>query len=191
MSKDIMVDLETLDTAPTAVVLSIGACRVDWDNECITDEFYRVISVESCAEAGLTTSSDTKSWWDRQSPEARKVFTDPNVPLQQALIEFAAYLEPFDRKKVRIWGNGSDFDNVILSNAYQTLNFETPWRFYNNRCFRTVNKTFGPFQYAMDTESHRGGVYHNALDDAIYQAKRLLKLKPWMDHVWRPVSGGI
>ncbi len=170
---DIMVDLETLDTRPSAIILSIGACRVNWDKGEITDRFYRVVDVQSCKDAGLTESAETRAWWNKQSPEARRVFTDPSVPLIQALSDFATYLKFFNSSKVEVWGNGSDFDNVILINAYDALGLDAPWRFYNNRCFRTVRKTLAH----CIQEPKRQGTYHNALDDAIFQAEILLQLK--------------
>ncbi len=170
---DVMVDLETLDTKPSAVILSIGACVVDLDAGKISDHFYRVISVESCLEAGLTESASTKAWWDKQSPEARKVFTDPSISLTQALVEFGKYLKFFGSGTVKLWGNGSDFDNTILIHAYDKIGLDAPWRFYNNRCFRTIKNAMSDHIQVPARE----GTYHNALDDAIYQAKILLQLK--------------
>lgn len=170
---DIMIDLETLDTTPTSVILSIGACRIEWEKEEIVDPFYRVVDVQSCLAAGLTESWSTKEWWSRQSEEARRVFTDPSVSLLQALADFATYLKIFGARDVRVWGNGSDFDNVILTNAYNALDLDAPWRFYNNRCFRTMKASFKDHII----EPVREGTYHNALDDAKHQAGILLQLK--------------
>lgn len=176
MSNDIMVDLETLDTRASSIILSIGACRVDWNNNEVSDPFYRVINIESCRAIGLTESASTRAWWDRQSEEAKSIFTDPCIDIQDALIDFANYLRPFDHKKVRIWGNGSDFDNTILIHAYDALGLDAPWRFYNNRCFRTVKSIMS--HLIMDIK--REGTYHNALDDAKHQARMLLQLRDYI-----------
>lgn len=172
MSQHIMVDLETLDTKPTAIILSIGACRVNFNTGEPTDPFYRVISVDSCKEVGLTESESTRKWWDGQSEEARRVFTDPSVPLLQGLSDFSTYLRQFGVGNLKLWGCGSDFDNVILSNAYEALGSQAPWRFYNNRCYRTIKKAL---EHHIE-EPVREGVYHNALDDAMHQAWVLLQL---------------
>jgi len=173
MSTDVMVDLETLDTRPSAVILSIGACLVNWRTGEPSNPFYAVVDLASSREAGLTESPDTLAWWNRQSPEARRVFTDPSVSLDEALSLFAHYLRGFNSKDVKIWGNGSDFDNVILANAYDALSYDAPWRFYNNRCFRTVKNVMSDRIQEID----RAGTYHNALDDAMHQARILLQLK--------------
>lgn len=170
---DIMVDLETLDTRQTATILSIGACRIDWEKGEITDPFYVVVDEHSCKAIGLTESPSTRAFWDKQPDEARKVFTDPNVSIEVALGQFGNYLRRFGIRSVELWGNGSDFDNTILTNAYDKLNLRAPWMFYNNRCFRTLRKTIGQ----IFVEPEREGTHHNALDDAIHQAKILLLYK--------------
>ena len=176
MSNHIMVDLETLDIRPTAIILSIGACLVNWDKGEPTDPFYRVVEVASCQEVGLTESASTRKWWDGQSEEARKVFTDPGVPLVRALSDFATYVRMFGSSTVKVWGCGSDFDNVILINAYGALGSQAPWRFYNNRCYRTMRDSHSDKLAIPDRE----GTYHNALDDAMHQARILLQLKDYI-----------
>lgn len=167
---NIMVDLETLGTKPTSIILSIGACRITEGEPA--DHFYRVINVASCRDAGLTSDDSTVKWWNSQDENARRVFTDPSVPLFQALADFSTYMRKYGSRSVRLWGNGSDFDNVILNNAFQAVGASTPWMFYNNRCFRTVRKLFG--QNIVEPE--RQGTYHNALDDALHQARILTQI---------------
>lgn len=172
MIQDIMVDLETVNNKPTSGILSIGACRVNWDADLADTPFYMAVQVQTSLDLGLTQSADTMAWWAKQSEEARAVFTDPNaVSVQDALTCFAMYLKSFG--KVRLWGNGSDFDNAILINAYDRMGVDAPWDFWNNRCFRTVKSVHGDRLPKMA----RRGTHHNALHDAIHQAELLLKLK--------------
>jgi hypothetical protein len=175
MSTDIMCDLETLDTANTAVILSIGACVIDWKGETIGDKFYVAIKPESCDKVGLTRSASTEAWWAKQSEEARKVLSDPEaVDLEEALIRFAKWLKTVGQYKTTyVWGNGATFDNTILENAYKACNFNLPWPWYNHRCYRTVKDVCG----LKDREPARVGTYHNALDDAIHQTRTLLLAK--------------
>ena len=171
LGTDIMVDLETLDTRSSAIILSIGACRVTGGEP--DKPFYRVVSVDSCVAIGMTESKSTRAFWDKQPPEARAVFTDPNVSIETALVDFAGYIRSFGSNSVRLWGNGSDFDNTILTSAYDRLGSPTPWRFYNNRCFRTIRKLCG-----VDLqEPERLGTYHNALDDAMHQSRVLTAIR--------------
>lgn len=171
--KNIMVDLETLGTVPGCAILSIGA--VDFSEDGVgSKEFYQPIWTESCNEVFMSQSASTISWWKRQSPEARKVFDDcqdkkRSVPIKAALASFGVYVQSFG-KDVQVWGNGSDFDNAILAVAYDLCDMPLPWRFTNNRCYRTL-KSLHP-----DLQLHRTGTYHNALDDAKTQAEHGVRL---------------
>lgn len=164
-----MVDLETLDTVPGGVILSIGAVMFNTDGLIPTSEFYTVINTDSCVKAGLTTNSQTVEWWNKQLPEARKVLIDANFftssdQLMFGLGKFSVYLDRFN--PVGIWGNGSDFDNAFLSVAYCKAGLPAPWDHRNNRCFRTLKSLVGDTVVKPDST----GVFHNALDDARYQA---------------------
>lgn len=169
---DIMVDLETTDTLPTSSIVSIGACRIDWKNREIVDDFYIVVNQQSGLDLGLTKSESTMKWWETLPPEHRAALDEPGVMLPDALLEFANYLRPFGRRSIQIWGNGSDFDNAILANAFNTCGFQLPWDFWNNRCFRTMNSLYGRVFGKLDNN-------HNALDDARNQARRLLAINPY------------
>lgn len=169
----VMVDLETLGTEPGCQILSIGA--VVFDTSGLGQEFYSPINLASQAAFGLTTNQATVDWWATQSDEAKKVLKDAEVcpqGIQEVLSLFSSWLagvaaynaEHGSNDKLKIWGNGSDFDNMILGKAYELAGIERPWKFYNNRCFRTLKGLF------PHVRAERQGTHHNALDDAKYQA---------------------
>lgn len=185
MTTHIMLDLETLSTLHNARILAIGAVMFSTENG-VYDRFYQAVespSLDSWAETvafsgwtdaqGFHVSRDTLNWWREQSEEAKAVFTDPNAAkIDKALLSFSQWVwsaAPDDRH-VRMWGNGAGFDNVILSTAYRLCNMAQPWKFYNDRCYRTV-KNMHPL-----VEFVRKGTYHNALDDAESQAEHLLAM---------------
>ena len=59
-------------------------------------------------------------WWLQQSDEARSAFKQKGVSMRKALQDFNEYIDAIgNRDEIRIWGNGSDFDNVILTSAYR------------------------------------------------------------------------
>lgn len=175
MTRKIMVDLETLGTQPGSVILSIGAVEFDPDRG-LGAAFYTVISRGSCLLEGLTEDANTLAWWSRQSKEARAVLDQANSPsahtLHHALQDFWAFM----RRDDEVWGNGSDFDNVLLAAAYQATGLPLPWKFWNNRCYRTL-KSLRP-----DVPFVRSGTHHNALDDARTQADHAV-------HILRALKG--
>jgi exodeoxyribonuclease VIII len=164
----ISLDLETLGQKPGAPVVSIGAVAIEGGR--ITREFYAKASLYGQAGLGFTMDESTVVWWLAQSEEARKELTSAKRTdtIKKALERFALWLEDFP--KAHIWGNGSDFDNAILDSAYSICGYDTPWRFWQNRCLRTVKNC------VKVREPKRDGVHHNALDDARYQARLLIAI---------------
>jgi hypothetical protein len=167
MSLDVMLDLETLSSAPDAAIVAIGACvfRTDgkaWD-ETERPTFYRIVNAESAQAMGGRIDASTVKWWARQLEEPRRVLNDERaVNISVALAEFSVWLQ--DVRPSGVWGNGSDFDNVVLRSAWERNFTPAPWSRRQNRCYRTL-KTLRP-----DIAFQPYGVAHNALDDAIAQA---------------------
>ena len=165
---DIMVDLETMGTASTAPVIAIGAVAFKYENGVLTigSEFYRTIDLRSEQKAGAVIEADTVMWWMQQSDAARRKLTSGEVSAHEALQEFALWLVATTNEP-RIWGNGASFDNVILASAYKRHGIALPWKYYNDRCYRTL-KNLAPHIHPVHT-----GTHHNALDDARVQTNHL------------------
>lgn len=172
---DIMVDLETLGQTPGCIILSIGA--VEFGPKGLGKEFYAVVNVADQKKAGLTTDPSTIEWWEKQTPQARQVLAQANnkkesVSLKMALDQLQLFLQSCGNlRNIKVWGNGSDFDNAILAVAHKAALREIGWAFWNNRCFRTI-KGMAP----KSIEPRREGTYHNALDDAKHQARWAIEL---------------
>ena len=172
---EFMVDLETMGSGPTAAIVSIGCVPFDRESLAVSqDEFYTVVDLESSLKAGLTAESSTILWWMTQSEEARtELFSRRRAQLYEALSALRYWMAGLvpaknDRK---VWGNGAAFDNVILSSAYKAVGLETPWNFWNDRCFRTMKNEF-----AHVPLPDRAGLHHKAVDDARYQAECLVEI---------------
>ncbi len=164
-TQHIMLDLETLGTQPGSIVLTIGA--VKFSKLGVTEKFYRAISEENSAALGLTSDVSTRSWWATQSLEAQKAAFAGTESLGESLLAFTEFC---GTEVIRMWGNGSDFDNVLLEEAYRAAGLEVPWKFTGNRCYRTIKNLFPKVQVPSV------GTAHNALDDAIYQANHLIAI---------------
>lgn len=165
----IMLDIESLGTGPDAVITAIGACKFDPSEDEVSEHttFYTRVNPN---QQGRVIDASTVMWWLKQSDAARSMYAgigkEPLLPA--ALMSFGSWCT-----SVRIdgmWGNGSDFDNAILGHAYKQRELPLPWSYGKNRCFRTVKNMLLPKEYVAPV---REGTHHNALDDAIYQARCL------------------
>lgn len=159
----VMIDIETLGTEPGAAILSIGAVVFGTDSaDGFGEKFYVNITGKSNKEFGMTADIDTCMWWFDQSPEARAALKPDAVSLDDALDKLKYWLKGV--MCTRIWANSPSFDLALLKVAYQKTGIACPWRYSQERDFRTVNDL-------VETEPVvREGTHHNALDDAIYQA---------------------
>lgn len=160
-----MLDLETLGQKPGSVIVAIGA--VKFGNGEIIDSFYGRVDPESCVALGLRMDTSTVMWWLKQENTARIEITKPGQHIAEVLRQFSIWLADADAE---IWGNGAGFDNVLLGDAYDRAQLPRPWKFYNDRCYRTM-KSLRP-----DVPMPRDGTHHNALDDAKSQAMHLMAL---------------
>jgi hypothetical protein len=159
-----MLDLETMSTDPNAAIISIGA--VLFDLAGIHYRFYHMIDLQSSTRSGGVVDPSTILWWLKQGDEARLPLGNPSTDLQQALDEFRFHISD----DMPLWGNGSDFDNVILANSYKRLGMTPPWTHRQNRCFRTMKALYPNLKYVQPA------IAHNALADAEAQALHLIKI---------------
>lgn len=174
---NIMLDLECLDSRRTAVLVAIGAVKFDLATGTLGDTFYVEITkngMQDQIDKGRTNSIDTMIWWMQQSDEARKVF-HPKGPddnecredIVSALHKFAQFCS----SDTQVWGNGVDYDNVVLRDVYETYNIKCPFTYRKNRCYRTFKAMFG-----NKAKLVRKGEHHNGRDDAITQAEHLIAM---------------
>lgn len=167
---NIMLDIETLGVESDSAILSIGAVLFDIKTGALGTTFYKIISLDSSLKFGRV-EGNTLKWWITQSPRAKEIFNSRDaVTLESALNDFSEFVSQVEN--VCVWGNGSSFDNVILKNAYNKLSMPVPWNFRNDRDVRTIIAlTQDILNINSKNEVVMDGVTHNALDDAIYQAK--------------------
>lgn len=175
---DVMVDLETCGTGPNAAIAAIGAVVFDRSANTLGATYYCAIDISTSVDGGGAIDADTFKWWIRQTPEAQKSTFSGSSHINQALLNFSVWLGKQCLAavvtglppEVRVWGNGADFDIVVLGQSYKRAHMPTPWKFWNVRCFRTLKAEHSAIKM------ERSGTHHNALDDATTQAMHVLKI---------------
>ncbi len=164
---ELMLDMEFLDTLPSAAILSIGAVWFDPHTGKLGNEFYTTVSADDCVRRhGMTISADTVRWWIEQDHKAiKKAFAvDECMMLELALVKLANFMSSTPKEKIIIHTMGS-LDLQILKSAWAKLpKGITPWNFRNERDTRTLRELFPQIKVP------NVGTAHNALDDAKYQA---------------------
>lgn len=163
----VMFDIETLGKIPGSIILSIGACRFDIDAKRIYDEFYVTLDVQDSLKYGLTHEKETILWW-KNHPKALKDIQRNALPAKEGLNKFYEYLSK--KKDEPLWAWGPHFDVAITQMAMiKVLGIDRmPWKYYHVHDARTILNVFG-------VEINRDeGIHHNALEDAVVQAKYLV-----------------
>ncbi|EOP1666969.1 3'-5' exoribonuclease [Escherichia coli] len=165
----LMIDLETMGKNPDAPIASIGAVFFDPQTGETGPEFSKIIDMDTC---GGTVDISTIKWWLKQSREAQSAILTDEIPLDDALLQFREFIDENSGEFfVQVWGNGANFDNVILRRSYERQEIPCPWRYTNDRDVRTMVA----LGLVMDFDARNvitfEGERHNALHDARYQAK--------------------
>ncbi|EFH5181333.1 exonuclease [Escherichia coli] len=165
----LMIDLETMGKNPDAPIISLGAIFFDPQTGEMGPEFSKTIDLDT---AGGVIDRDVIKWWLKQSREAQSAIMTDEIPLDDALLQLREFIDENSGEFfVRVWGNGANFDNVILRRSYERQGIPCPWRYCNDRDVRTIVELGKAIDFDARTAIPFEGERHNALDDARYQAK--------------------
>ncbi|ENB2964038.1 TPA: 3'-5' exoribonuclease domain-containing protein [Escherichia coli] len=165
----LMIDLETMGKNPDAPIASIGAVFFDPQTGEQRPEFSKIIDMGTC---GGTVDISTIEWWLQRSGEARAAILADRIPLDDALLQLREFIDENSGEFfVQVWGNGANFDNVILRRSYERQEIPCPWRYTNDRDVRTMVALGLVMDFDARNVTTFEGERHNALHDARYQAK--------------------
>jgi len=171
---DIICDLETLGTREDAVILTLALVKLNADEQDSYDTledpdryFYAVLDAQEQIDVWRrSVTFDTFKWWTQQDREpTQAAFLTGRQPVEKTLREMVKWIG----KGTVLWGNGENFDNIILESLLQDCGIQSPWAFWEHRDLRTMQD----MNYRMTGEKKPNipkGVAHHALDDAKYEA---------------------
>ena len=164
----IMLDLETLGTKPGCVILSIGAC-VFYPTTGPAEEktFYAVLNRDDQLDKDMWVDPKTMSWWKKQNQKAWKQATARAQPTEGELKRFLKWWH--SHRGRFLWSQGSNFDGPLLEALFEAFGANAPWKYHETRDTRTVYQMC----HVKTGDVKRDGTYHNALDDAIHQARKV------------------
>lgn len=168
----IVLDIETLDTTPTACVLSVGFAQVDLHDLVITD--WGQLYVDQNEQIGRTVSESTTKWWAGQPEAWRRQCGVERASIREtftSLGDLAINLAGLPDQGATWWGYGPSFDLVVLENLAAQHSLTPPWTYRDHRDLRTLFELAGvkPGQFRKADE-----VEHDAEADALVEARAMI-----------------
>ena len=170
MANDIMIDLETLDTNPYCVILTIGAVRFDPKGQGVIERLELRPTIEDQTEIhNRIINEDTLRWWSEQSPEAlEEAMGDRD---RMSFRDCMEVLYKFCWNRRAVWSNGASFDVVACETGMRQTLTEypnpIPWPFYTVRDTRTLYEIAG---VSLKDKKYGSKTTHKAVEDAEHQA---------------------
>ena len=178
---ELMFDLETLDTKPSAVVLSVGV--VVWEtfySETTgliwkpVERFLRVLDMEEQFARGRTVSQSTLLWWQQQTPVAKEgAFNPVRRPIKRVLTDLRDMVDGYgDPSITAFWASPSTFDFPIWEDLAMTFSNYVPWTYRQKYDVRTVVREAG-LSARDHSDSKLTGVPHTPVYDCEWQISLL------------------
>ena len=191
MINTIVIDTETMDTRPSALILSIGAIAFDIADLAGTQEsilhvsrepdlniyfehaFYGLVSAYDQLMLCRTVSRDTQMFWREQAEVAKEALEGENLALGEQLERLKSWIG--QQGPARVFFRGTDFDGAILESAYRTCKIKCPWHFAGKRDVRTYidAMTKGRTGYVDGHQPCFMMIPHHALHDAMRDAEQM------------------
>lgn len=177
-----MIDLETLDTAPSSIILEMGLVTFEM-NSSLYSPTILTPSIKAQLISGRTQSDETLDWWRTQSQR-----TDRSVATQLYIKDLLNGTPPETHSPEKIydtlrdtiaevtgsiWCKGASFDFPIIRSYFQTYGLRDPIPYHKQMCLRTainLAKSQG-----MVPEK-RGTTSHTAHGDCLTQIEQVREL---------------
>lgn len=186
MANQMMIDIETFDTRPSAVVFQIGLVVFEdpitnpqWE---ILDKNLFHLDITEQLIAGRTVSEETQLFWAGQDRSAWDRDGDVIYRYGEMIHKIRDLVSHHDIRDV--WSNSPSFDAVILRSLHEDLDLdlgEFPFSFHSDMDLRTLRNLMGRMGRLRHYEAHRETT-HNALKDCEDQVFLLgFMLREWRD----------
>ncbi|MGA8121291.1 3'-5' exonuclease [Rouxiella badensis] len=202
----IIINIETMDTMPSALILTIGAFAFDVTDLSATQQtiidasqasdptaesafsFYRRIDSFNQLLSGRTVSIPTQQWWKQQGEDAQEALTGERVTLGLALSNLNKWLT--QHKSAQIFFRGTDFDGAILEDAYRGSGIDCPWKYNGKRDIRTYIDAMVRSEkgYIKGHQPCFPIIEHHSLHDAMNDAEQMATAYMMNDGNTRPAK---
>lgn len=178
METHVMLDLETMGTAPSAAIVQIGAVTFRLGDEPYVNPtgFQAQVALQSSLMAGGSLDIETMRWWCERNPEAQHSISADAGPLAGTLQSLVSWW-PDD---AYLWSHGAAFDVPVLESAFRAVGLKVP---YDYRRVRDTRTLFDLAAALAGWQRPKRETAHTALADARAQAEDVVAawkaLKGW------------
>ena len=162
--RDVMIDIETLSSEQDAAVIAIGMAYFDNDQILATAEFL----IDPRYAIG-DRNPNTLSWWREQDFYVFNTMMSGHILPWEACDRMDQIIREWNPRAA--WANPPSFDMNLLRRMYSKCGKEFPIHFSNERCFRTFKKLADELGISYREEAYANRVEHDAVSDAVAQAK--------------------
>jgi hypothetical protein len=167
------LDIETLSTESTAVILSVGMCyaRMDstYSNLQKDSIFIKLNAKEQLEKYKRVTSKDTLDWWDKQPIEAKRISLFPSetdVSTIDGINSIKHWMKQYPNyKQEYVWTRGS-LDQMAFDSLCKSAGQEVISPYWNYRDIRTLLdciKTTTERGYCKIEYPHNDGLNYDEL----------------------------
>jgi len=171
-----MLDIETLDTRPSAHILAIACVRFTPSTGEVHEYREWIVDIED--QQHRTASDSTCVWWNEQcelhGAAAERIYkgnTQERVRLCKALQQ----LTEFIHSNAYVWSKGIDFDLPILEDAIEemsknpecSITHHIPWQYWAKCDVRTLYHVLGKPPENLRKPEHP----HNPVSDCLAQIR--------------------
>lgn len=179
MIDQVMIDIETMGTAPGSAIVSIGAVAFDLKTAESSGEKHWNVSLQSSLNVGLTVDQGAIDFWMKQPDKAREcLYTPTPIPLLDALSKLRGFIT--SHKVEGVWANGSNFDLSLLRAAYSAFDTRPPWHYRKERDMRTVTNLARAYGFKRTVVEFTGLIPHNPVHDCLKQIRVLTEVIHWL-----------
>lgn len=184
--RHIEIDLETLDTRPSAVVFQVGV--VVFDEETGVTLFEKLFDLDILPQilAGRTVDRDTIKWWQSQNPPLT-VYVKDSVEvvfdtINKIMGEFGVSY---------VWSNSPSFDAVIMRSLRESMGIQEEFPSFRSDMDHRTLKNLCKLHKLVEFEARE--TTHNALQDCrdqVIDLRLMLSTLRDMTDVWKKYQIG-
>tara|TARA_Y100001973_G_C5139990_1_gene302428 strand:- start:508 stop:1116 length:609 start_codon:yes stop_codon:yes gene_type:complete len=182
----IIVDLETMDVYPSAVILSLGICSGNWGDETFDSllfegKEYIFKAKQQVTNHRRTVNQGTVDWWNKQGEEAQHIFkSSDKYDIEDLPTLLWDYVQDNNLKRGgMVLARGPHFDIPMIDDVCRDMEIDSPFPWYAIRDVRSIIDTIygttngyppNKKEFLNRMSSEHSLVKHNALHDCIIDA---------------------